>query len=199
MKTTIDMIRHGEPVGGRRYRGQVDDPLSEKGWGQMRSAVGDHGPWQVIVSSTLSRCSAFARELGERHALPVELDERFREIGFGAWEGRTSAELRESDPDILKRFWTDPLNNRPDGAESLADFERRIVAGWNGILERHAGKHVLLVGHAGQMRMVLRHVLDMPLDRLFRIQVANAAITRIEVDHQEEGYFPRLMFHDGKL
>ena len=34
--TRIDLIRHGEPVGGRRYRGQIDDPLSEKGWKQMR-------------------------------------------------------------------------------------------------------------------------------------------------------------------
>jgi len=30
--TTIDLLRHGEPVGGKRYRGQIDDPLSEKGW-----------------------------------------------------------------------------------------------------------------------------------------------------------------------
>ena len=37
--TLIDMIRHGEPVGGRRYRGQIDDPLSEKGWRQMWAAV----------------------------------------------------------------------------------------------------------------------------------------------------------------
>ncbi|MHB1590203.1 MAG: histidine phosphatase family protein [Sulfuricella sp.] len=39
--TTIDLIRHGEPVGGRRYRGRTDDPLSEKGWNQMWTAVGD--------------------------------------------------------------------------------------------------------------------------------------------------------------
>ena len=33
--TTIDLIRHGEPVGGSKYRGQTDDPLSEKGWAQI--------------------------------------------------------------------------------------------------------------------------------------------------------------------
>ena len=42
MLTTIDLIRHGEPVGGRKYRGQTDDPLSEKGWEQMWKAVGDY-------------------------------------------------------------------------------------------------------------------------------------------------------------
>ena len=35
--TVIDLIRHGEPVGGRRYRGHIDDPLSERGWQQMWS------------------------------------------------------------------------------------------------------------------------------------------------------------------
>ncbi len=30
MKTRIDIIRHGEPVGGRRYRGHgVDDSLTD--------------------------------------------------------------------------------------------------------------------------------------------------------------------------
>jgi alpha-ribazole phosphatase len=31
VSTTLDLMRHGEPVGGRRYSGQIDDPLSEKG------------------------------------------------------------------------------------------------------------------------------------------------------------------------
>ncbi len=39
--TKIDIIRHGEPIGGPRFRGHgVDDPLSEKGWEQMWNAVG---------------------------------------------------------------------------------------------------------------------------------------------------------------
>ncbi|MEK6748901.1 MAG: histidine phosphatase family protein, partial [Pseudomonadota bacterium] len=38
--TVVDMIRHGEPVGGKRYRGHRDDPLSDIGWRQMREAVG---------------------------------------------------------------------------------------------------------------------------------------------------------------
>lgn len=66
--TTVDLLRHGEPVGGRKYRGQTDDALSETGWAQMRAAVDGHRPWDVIVSSTLLRCIEFARELAARHA-----------------------------------------------------------------------------------------------------------------------------------
>ena len=39
----------------------------------------------------------------------------------------------------------------------------------------------------------------MPLDRLFRIQVPNAGITRIQVDINGAGVLPRLVFHAGQL
>ena len=40
--TTIDLLRHGEPVGGRMLRGATDHPLSETGWQQMTDAVMRH-------------------------------------------------------------------------------------------------------------------------------------------------------------
>ena len=199
VNTTIDLIRHGEPVGGRKYRGQIDDPLSDKGWTQMRQAVADHKPWDVIISSTLSRCIEFAQELGQRHAIEVIREPRFIEIDFGEWEGRTANELAQEDARQVQRFLADPLNNTPRGAETLYEFEARIIGAWNDVLQQHAGRHVLLVGHAGMMRMIMRHVLDMPLERMFRIQVANAAITRIRVEGTGNNAFPRLLFHDGRL
>jgi broad specificity phosphatase PhoE len=71
--TQIDFIRHGEPLGGKCYRGQIDDPLSATGWQQMWQALGDAAPWQQIVTSPLSRCQAFAAALAERHGLPMTI------------------------------------------------------------------------------------------------------------------------------
>ncbi len=197
--TLIDLLRHGEPVGGSKYRGQTDDPLSERGWAQMRAAVGDHRPWDAILSSPLSRCRAFSEELAARHGLPLEFDERLMEIGFGAWEGRTAEELMHDDPDRLARFWLDPLNNAPPGAEPLARFRERIDGVWEDVLARHRGRHVLVVCHAGVIRLCVARALDMPLDRLFRIQVPNAGLTRVRVDINGTGMFPRLVFHAGSL
>lgn len=197
--TTVDLIRHGEPVGGRRYRGQLDDPLSEKGWRQMREAVGDHCPWNAVVSSPLQRCAAFAGELAARHGLPLHFDARLMEIGFGAWEGRTAEELLAEDPQRLADFWRDPLHHTPPGAETLPAFRDRVTAGWADLLACHAGRHVLVVGHAGMMRMIIREVLAMPLDKMFRLQVGNAAITRIRVDGSGAAALPQLVFHDGRL
>jgi len=198
-ETLIDLIRHGEPVGGSRYRGQIDDPLSEKGWAQMRTAVAGYTDWDCIVSSSLSRCADFANELGQQLTLPVQLDDRLKEIGFGSWEGKTKAELNTQMPGVVERFSHDPVKYRPEGAETLLDFRSRVIAAWNEIIQQYAGKRVLVVGHAGMMRMIVREVLEMPLEMMFHLDVPNAGISRIRVSHYQGELNSSLVFHVGKL
>jgi alpha-ribazole phosphatase/probable phosphoglycerate mutase len=190
--TQVDLLRHGEPVGGRRYRGQTDDPLSETGWRQMRAAVAGRDDWEVIVTSPLARCAGFARALGSERGLAVHVDERLKEIGFGAWEGRTPGEIEREDPQAIARFQQDPVAHRPPGAETLESFRIRVAAAWDGLLAGHGGRRVLLVGHAGIIRMVMSLVLEIPAERMFRIAVDNAALTRIRLDAAAR---PRLLFH----
>jgi alpha-ribazole phosphatase/probable phosphoglycerate mutase len=197
--TTIDFIRHGEPVGGRRYRGQTDDPLSEKGWSQMWAAVGDFRGWHRIVTSPLLRCREFAHALGGRLEIPVHVEERLAELGYGEWEGKTPEQLMAEDPGILLRYRRDPVACRPRGAEDLEVFAARVIAAWDDLAERFAGQHVLVVGHAGVIRMVLAHVLEIPLGRMFRIQVGNAAVTRFMVEGAGVDALPSLAFHNGGL
>jgi alpha-ribazole phosphatase/probable phosphoglycerate mutase len=185
--TIIDILRHGEPVGGSRYRGHIDDPLSEKGWRQMRAAVAGRDEWQQIVASDHSRCAAFARELGERLSVEVELDPGFRELAFGSWEGKSAAELLAADPEGTAAFWRDPINNTPAGAEPLRSFQRRITGAWQALLERHAGRRLLLVGHAGMMRILLLHTLGLSLESFYRFDPCNASIVRIRVDSGRHG------------
>lgn len=182
MTTLIDLMRHGEPVGGRRYRGQIDDPLSEKGWAQMYAAVGDAAPWSQVVSSPLRRCREFAEALAARHGLPLRVDDRLKEVGFGVWEGKAAADIEADSPGTLARFKTDPVNARPEGAEPLHTFHARVAAALDDVLATHAGGHVLLVGHAGVMRMALAWVLAIPLEHAYRIEVATASLTRLRFE-----------------
>lgn len=180
--TTLDLMRHGEPVGGRRYRGQIDDPLSEKGWMQMRAAVGESVPWTRIVASPLLRCRAFAEALAASHGLPLIFDARLKEVGFGVWEGKSAAEIEQAAPGTIARFKADPVNTRPAGAEPLADFRARVAAGLEELLALHAGQHVLLVGHAGVIRMALAWALHIPLEHAYRIEVESASLTRLRFE-----------------
>ncbi len=192
--TRIDFIRHGEPQGGSMYRGStVDHPLSEKGWAQMRRAVGGHCPWNLIVSSPLQRCLAFAQELGERHDRPVIVEQDFREVGFGSWEGRTRAQIQAADPAGYAAFYRDPVNARPPGAEDLLAFGRRVSRALTRLLQEHPGEHLLVVAHAGVIRAALGHVLQAPPACWYRTRVDNAALTRFEA-HPDNGL--QLVFHN---
>lgn len=193
--TTLDLIRHGEPVGGRKYRGQIDDPLSEKGWAQMQAALDDNAGWSRIVSSPLLRCRAYAEALAAQRDLPLTFEARFKEVGFGVWEGKTAAEIELEAPGTLARFKADPIGARPPGAEALDTFFARVATGLEHILLTHPEEHMLIVCHAGVIRMALAHALAIPLANAYRIEVASAGITRLRFDAGRAS----LVFHGGCL
>lgn len=188
----VDYMRHGTPVGGGKYRGQIDDPLSDLGWAQMRTAAEEEQAWTRLISSPMSRCLAFARELSEQRGLPMEVDDRLREVGFGIWEGLTGAEIDERWPEARRVFYRDPIHERPPGAEPLSEFSARCGAAWEDIIARSGDDHVLVVAHAGVIRATMGYVLGLPLERLYRFQVANASLTRIRLTDTRP---PEVMFH----
>lgn len=168
--TFVALLRHGETQGGACFRGSSDDPLTPLGWEQMRAAAGGK-PWTRIVASPLKRCAEFAHELAARLAIPLELDERLQEMHFGAWEGRTAAELMESDSDALTRFWREPAVFSPPGAESLQAFQSRVLAAWRDLRQGAGGGRVLLVGHGGTIRTIVCDVLGHPPERLLELEL----------------------------
>ena len=193
MTTRLDFLRHGEPVGGARFRGNgVDDPLSPKGWQQMRDTAAAIGGWQRIISSPLKRCREFAEWLGQEHDLPVEVIEDLREVGFGAWEGTDRAELKQQRRAEFDAFYADPVNCRPAGAEPLDRFGARVSAVFDELVERYAGEILLVVCHAGVIRGTLGHVTQLPAVNWYRTEVNNAAVTRFVHDHLG----PRLVAHN---
>ncbi|MDD3517207.1 MAG: histidine phosphatase family protein [Chromatiales bacterium] len=188
----IDLLRHGEPVGGRRYRGSgVDDPLSETGWSQMWRAVGDRPPFERIVSSPMRRSRDFAEGLAERLGLPLAIEPRFREIAMGAWEGLTPEEVQRRDPEGHARYYADPEGGRPAGGESLASLLERVGAGFEDVLAQGGG-HLLIVSHAGVMRAILGHVLKAQANAWFQARVDYAGLTRLRIGRAG----PKLEYHN---
>lgn len=194
-ETLIDLIRHGEPEGGRRFRGETDDPLSEIGWQQMQAAVEGGEGWQAIATSPLRRCAEFADSLGERLGIPVERVPGLKEMAFGAWEARTAPDILAEGPGDLAGFWEDPESARIPEGESLPAFRERVVAYWQELVARHDGHHLLVVAHGGVVRVLLTHVLGMPLAHLFRLEVAYADRSRIRVD----AHGARLVAHGSHM
>jgi probable phosphoglycerate mutase len=181
--TLIDLIRHGEPVGGRMIRGNgCDHPLSETGWAQMRAAVADAGgrlPWQQVVTSPMARCRAFAVELAGRLGLPLAVEPELREIGMGTWEGLRPAEVAAAHPDAFLAFRRDPVAHRPPGGEQLADFRRRVARAYQRQLAHWPGRHLIIVCHAGVSRALIGHALGASDAAWYRIAIDYAGMSRI--------------------
>ena len=176
------------------YRGHaIDHPLSEKGWQQMRDAVGNYNEWDQIITSPLIRCHDFARELSQRHHIPLQVIDALKEVSFGQWEGKSSDEI---DRQEYLDFYHDPLNNRPEGSEPLEDFINRVVQSWKTLLKEFHGKHLLIVAHAGVIRAIIAHVLYSEVMGMYKISIENGKICRIEITERSG---PVLKMLNGQL
>jgi alpha-ribazole phosphatase len=132
--------------------------------------------WDRVVSSPLQRCAAFAGDFAQRYGIPFTLEPGLQEIDFGQWEGCSAAQLFQTSPEALTKFWQDPLHNTPPGAESLLQFNHRVVSTWKALYGDNQDQRLLLVTHGGVIRILLCHLQGWPLERLWEIEVKLATL-----------------------
>ncbi|MGF1624952.1 MAG: histidine phosphatase family protein [Alphaproteobacteria bacterium] len=150
--TRLAIIRHGPTRWNaeKRLQGYTDIPLSPEGramistW-RLPDGLGDRR-W---VSSPLSRAMETARLLGA--PAEVALEPRLKEINYGAWEGRTYADIEaEIGEARLLDMQATGLAYAAPGGESRADLHDRLAA-W--LAEVAAvGVPVLAFAHQGVIR-----------------------------------------------
>lgn len=181
MSLKIDLLRHGVTSEGPGFRGSSDDTLSTQGYQQMQLALAGKSGWDLVISSPLSRCLSFARDFAEQQGLEVRIEEDLRELHFGAWEGRNSAQVLLEDPQALSAFWHDPYHFTPPEAEPVKDFAARVNAAIERLAQEHSGKRVLLITHGGVMRLLLTRARNLPENQLLQVEVGYGALVSLEV------------------
>ncbi|MEF3192960.1 MAG: histidine phosphatase family protein [Halothiobacillaceae bacterium] len=186
----ITLIRHGETTQPGHYHGRSDIPLSDHGMQAMYQATGDER-FDHVVSSPLRRCASFAQDYATLHDIPFTLDADWMEIGFGAWEGKTAAEIMADSPKALKAFWRDPLGHPPPDGEPLEAAAERVWHAWEHL---PMARSVLVVTHGGVMRLLFCQLLGLPLTALWRLELNHAARLEFLID---EGGVRLHFFHAG--
>lgn len=167
-ETRFDILRHGEPDGDDCFRGSgIDDPLTELGLQQMHAAIAQKTQWDLIISSPLVRCLDFAKILASKLKLELIVDDSFKEIGFGVWEGKTKEHIQHNDALAYKRFQEDPVKNRPEGSEPLEKFTNRVWHRLEKLNAEHQGKRVLLITHAGVIRVITAKTMGLALNDVY--------------------------------
>jgi broad specificity phosphatase PhoE len=173
-QTVIYVARHARPElpdDEFRFMGQADAPLGSVGVRQAQqlaerlASVG----LDAVYSSDLARALVTAQIVGDRCALPVRIEPRLREIDAGLWEGLTPEQAQQRYPEEHARREADLLGCPFPGGESFHDVDRRVLAALSDIVARGEEK-VLVVAHLGVNRLLLCHLLDLPLSELFSIR-----------------------------
>ena len=148
--TLLALIRHGPTAWteARRIQGRTDIPLSEHG---RRGLAGLRPPpalqGAAWVASPLRRATETARLLGA-DAAPDE--PRLIEMDWGAWEGRTLAELRAELGPAMRENEDRGLDFTPPGGESPRAVQARL-APWLREVAR-AQRPTVAVTHKGVIR-----------------------------------------------
>lgn len=166
----IYLVRHGEieTTPGRRFIGQIDLPLSEKGVKQAEqlqqqlSCVALKG----IFCSDLKRSQQTAQLIAEKHRTDISVVKELREIKLGEWEGRLFEEIYRTYPKEFEKRGEDIVHFHPPGGESFHHLYHRVVTAFDNIISNTKG-NILIVGHAGVNRMILCHIMGVPLNNLF--------------------------------
>lgn len=179
----VYLMRHGHIARGeaRRYIGQTDLPLSRKGvsqarkWGERLKKVRFDG----IFASYLARSRDTAAIIAQgREAMLTVLPE-LREIHLGRWEGLTMSEVMNRFPVEYRERGKNMAFHRVQEGESFIDLQARVIPVFEDIVEGMDG-HILIVGHAGVNRVILCHLLGIPLHNLFVLGQDYGALNLID-------------------
>lgn len=150
--TRLAIIRHGPTQWNaeKRLQGFTDIPLSEVGRAMVSTwhLPDGYGGWSW-VTSPLSRARETATIMGAPADLALE--PRLKEINYGAWEGRTYAQIEaEIGEARLLDMQATGLDYAAPGGESRGAFHVRL-SGWLADIAA-AEAPVLAFAHQGVIR-----------------------------------------------
>jgi broad specificity phosphatase PhoE len=149
--------------------------------GKAESPPAGSGPGlSAVYCSDLGRAVQSAGIVARPYGLAPVIVPALRERSFGIWEGMTFTEIREQYPEEFEAWAADPVGHSPVGGESTTEVCKRVIPAMEEIVGRHQGQAYAVVAHGGVNRIILCHILAVPLSNIFRIEQDHAAVNIIE-------------------
>lgn len=161
----------------------MDVALSSEGLARFDALAEDLAgyPFAAIYSSPLQRALVGAQKIAARSGLDVVVEDRFKEIHRGAWNGLRFDELDEAYPGDADRYLEDPDRHAAPGGETHVQLAARVRPAIDEIAARHEGEEVLIVCHAQVMRVVVASMLDMPGPGSLQMMTYYGGITTLDL------------------
>src|SRR5208337_3023540 len=148
----------------------------------------------AVYCSNLSRAARSAEIIAGPYGLQPLVVPEFRERNFGIWEGMTFNEIKDRYPSEFEAWASNPVKYSPVNGESTSEVCDRTIRALDGIVSKHVAESadrkvsdnqgpadsIAIVAHGGVNRIILCHLMGVPLENIFRIEQNNAAVNIIE-------------------
>ncbi len=186
------MVRHGETDWNRQLRiqGKENIPLNKKGREQAQKISRYLSPtnFSAIFSSPLARAWETSQIIAAEHSLiPAAVDD-LAEVDFGNLEGKTYGEMNEPERAKMEQWLSNPGLNAIPGGESLEEFRQRAESCYKKILDNHSDGNLVIVTHAGTIRVLVAGMLGVPLANITRLKLEPTSLTIILYDDWKNPY-----------
>lgn len=174
----IILIRHGQTEDNvKRIFSTKDTVLTEEGKEQIKRTKSfiDSLSFDRVYVSPYSRATETMEILG----LDGQVEERIREVDFGAFEGLTYEEILKNFPEEAKKWHEDFINFVVPEGESIKMAYERVTSFLEEISKKE--EDVVLVCHDGVIKIALSWVFD-SVDYFFKFKVDNGSANIISLD-----------------
>ncbi len=166
------IVRHGETEWNviKRFQGQLNTPLTEKGMEKLRETGKklENVLFDEVYTSELGRTVASAEIiLNENRGYKNKKRElqklaELNEVYFGVWQGLTYEEVFLKYPEEGNNYFYNVKNYNAENveAEKLEDALERFLKGINKILDSHESGNILVVTHGTVFEMFMNYVAN---------------------------------------
>ena len=179
------VMRHPEPIGAAEIcYGQSDLDVADDILAMTAAAIKPQLSGESIdmwISSPLQRCSKLAAALSVDHPRGFVTEQRLLEMSFGDWEG---VRWDDIDREAFDTWAEDYINTAAPGGECLTDVALRVE---NLLAELREQNHetVVLVAHGGVIRVMLAHILGIPIQSTWNFTVGYGVLLEFNLGNEQ--------------
>jgi broad specificity phosphatase PhoE len=180
--TTLYLARHGQSEWNNQSRitGQLNPGLSLKGQQQSQAiahCLRDES-LAAIYTSSLQRSIDTAQPTARAKQLPIVSLPALNEIHLGVLQGRYRDERDPQAQAMWAQWQADIWGCRVPGGEGFDQLAQRAGQALGGILQRHQGQRILIVGHRNTNRVLMGQLLGWPKERWHELRLSNKFLYR---------------------
>lgn len=183
----IHIIRHAEKVKGayhNPYLRHQDEPISDQGRQdaeKLWSYFADR-PIAAIYVSEYRRTGETIASVAGRLGLQPVVDRRLNEIDNGVIEGLTDEDIQARYPEVWRGFAERTVDFRFPGGETGEEVGSRVASFLDEKRRQHAGAEIIVVAHDGLIRLLVCHILGLPVYHRWNFQIDFCGIVEIAAE-----------------